>query len=179
MRYSNEKTSGEISSALKIAYNIKIPPKIIDKYLYGYDYRKNIYYRWPGYAYERICREIYQLKQMYERYKEEEKVKKQASNKRKKNSIPKNKQSSSDSSIDPRYSGWNKGISRASQELLDNDNPNMLNYENKSPKLTIKERLNRIGLLIENLNNKVNLLDKENTKKYYKKRRKNNGTYTT
>lgn len=158
MRYSNEKTSGEISCALKSAYNVKIPPKIIDKYLYTYDYRKNIYYRWPGYAYERICREIYQLKQMYERYKEEENLKKQASNKKNRNSIYKNKQTSSDSSIDPRYSGWNKGISQVSQELIDNDNPNPLNNENKSSKRTIRERLRRIDMLIENVNNKVNLM---------------------
>lgn len=45
MRYSNERTSGEISCALKNAYNVKIPPKIIDKFLYSYDYKKNIYHR--------------------------------------------------------------------------------------------------------------------------------------
>lgn len=142
--YFKQKTSNEISSLLRQYGWGTYPPKIIDKFLYSKGFVKNQYYRWSEAAFEEVYRNRYTLNQMIQQEKE----------KQKSTRIIKRKEKT----LDPKYSGWNKGISRVSQELLDNDNPNTLKFENKASKSNLKERLKAINILIENLNSEVNLM---------------------
>lgn len=142
--YFKQKTSNEISSLLRQYDWGTFPPKIIDRFLYSKGFVKNQYYRWSEAAFEEVYRNRYTLNQMIQQEKEKQKSKRVLKRKEK--------------TLDPKYSGWNKGISRASQELLDNDNPNTLKFENKASKSNLKERLKTINVLIENLNNEVNLM---------------------
>lgn len=144
-RYNfKQKTSNEISSILRQYGWGTYPPKIIDKFLYSRGYVKNKYYRWSEAASEEVYRNRYTLNKMIQQEKEKQNSKRIVKDREKK--------------INPKYSGWNKGISRASQELLDNDNPNTLKVENKASKRNLKERINNINILIENIMKEVNLL---------------------